>query len=97
MNVGASRLNVHVVALSRTKDGWSPVDTFDIQVKGGNILPPVGPAGLAVNAARDTRLGLSADAKKLAGRISKKLTQDMRARTVQPTLPPAAIALASNK
>jgi hypothetical protein len=80
MNVGASRLNVHVVALTRTKDGWSSVDTFDIQVKGGNILPPIGPAGLALNAARDTRLGLSADGKKLADRILKKLSKDVNTR-----------------
>jgi hypothetical protein len=80
MNVGASRLGVHVVALSKTEDGWSPVDTFDIQVKGGNPLPPLGPAVLAVHAVRDTHQGLSADAKKLADRILKRLSQDRRVR-----------------
>ena len=80
MYVGASHLGAHVVALSKTKDGWSPVDTFDIQVKGGDPLPPLGPAVLAVHAVRDTHQGLSADAKKLADRILKKLSQDSRAR-----------------
>jgi len=80
MNVGASHLGVHVVALTRTKDGWSPMDTFDIQVKGGDVLPPIGPVGLAVHAARDTQQTLSADAKKLADHILKKLFQDMKAR-----------------
>ena len=79
MNVGASRLSVHVVALSKTKDGWSPVDTFDMQVKGGDLLPPLGPVGLAVHAARDTRQSLSADAPKLADHILKKLSKDMKA------------------
>jgi hypothetical protein len=80
MNAGASHLAVHVVALTRTKDGWSPMDTFDIQVKGGDVLPPIGPMGLAVHAARDTQQTLSADAKKLADHILKKLSQDMKSR-----------------
>jgi hypothetical protein len=80
MNVGASHLGVHVVALSRTKDGFSPVDTFDIQVKGGDALPPFGAAGLAVHAARDRHQNLSGDAKKLADQILKKLSQDTKAR-----------------
>jgi hypothetical protein len=80
MNVGASHLNVHVVALSKTKDGWSPVDSFDIQVKGGDVLPPLGPAGMAVHVARDTQQSLSADAKKVADHILKKLSQDTKAR-----------------
>ena len=32
MNVGASHLGVHIVALSRTNDGWAPMDTFDVKV-----------------------------------------------------------------
>lgn len=80
MNVGASHLGVHVVALTRTKNGWSPMDTFDIQVKGGDVLPPLGPAGLAVHAAKDPQQTLSVDAKKLADHILKKLSQDMKSR-----------------
>lgn len=80
MNVGASHLAVHVVALTRTKDGWSPMDTFDIQVKGGDVLPPIGPMGLAVHAAKDTQQTLSADAKRLSDHILKKLSQDMKSR-----------------
>jgi hypothetical protein len=80
MNVGASHLDVHVVALSKTKDGWSPVDNFDIQVKGADVLPPLGPVGMAVHAARDTQQGLSADAKKVADQILKKLSQNPKAR-----------------
>jgi len=80
MNVGASHLGVHVVALTRTKDGWNPMDSFEIQVKGGDLLPPIGPIGLAVHAARDTQQTLAADAKKLADHILKKLSEDMKSR-----------------
>jgi hypothetical protein len=80
MNVGASHLDVHVVALSKTKDGWSPVNTFDIQVKGGDALPPLGAVGLAVNATKDSHQNLSGDANKVADRIVKKLSKDMNAR-----------------
>ena len=80
MNVGASHLNAHVVALSKTKDGWSPVDSFDVQVKGGDVLPPLGPVGMAVHAARDTQQSLSSDGKKVADQILKKLSQNTKAR-----------------
>ncbi|WP_446743076.1 DUF4410 domain-containing protein [Silvibacterium acidisoli] len=78
MGLGTSHLNVHVVALTRTRNGWSPYDTFDIQVKGGSLLPPLGPVGLAVHAARDTQQTLSADARKLADKILKQLKKDVR-------------------
>jgi len=80
MNVGASHLNVHVVAFSKTRDGWNPIDNFDIQVKGGDVLPPLGPAGLAWHAARDSQQTLTGDAKKLADQILKRLTEDTKAR-----------------
>src|SRR5262249_48177085 len=79
MNLGASHLGVHIVALSRTDDGWAPMDTFDVKVKGGNLLPPPGPIGVAAYAVRDTRQGLSTEAKKLADHVVKKLTKDMKA------------------
>jgi hypothetical protein len=80
LNLGASHLGVHVVVLSRTKDGWDPKDTFDVQVKSGDILPPLGPIGLAAHAARDTRQTLSEDAKKVADKVLKQLAKDMKAR-----------------
>lgn len=82
MNVGASRLAVHVVILSKTARGTSLVDTFDIKVKGGNLLPPLGPVALGVHVAMGFRQTLSADAKKLAGQILKKYAKDMKTREV---------------
>lgn len=80
MGLGSSHLNVHVVAFSRVKDGWTPVDTFDIRVKGAMLFPPLGPVGLAVHVARDTQQTLSADAKQLADKILKRLAKDMKAK-----------------
>ena len=80
MNVGASHLAVHVVVVSKTKDGWTPVDAFDMQVKGGDLLPPLGPMGLAVHLVRDTHQSLSSDSKKLADHIVKKVSHDMKVR-----------------
>jgi hypothetical protein len=82
MNVGASRLAVHVVILSKTIHGTSLVDTFEIKVKGGNLLPPLGPVALGVHVAMGFRQTLSADARKLAGQILKKYAKDMKAREV---------------
>jgi hypothetical protein len=73
MNVGASRLSAHVVIFSKAETGFTPVDAFDLQVKGGSVLPPLGPIGLAAHAARQPSQTLSADARKLAGQIVKKL------------------------
>lgn len=80
MGVGASHLDVHVVVLSKGSAGWNPIDTFDIHVKGGSLLPPLGPMGLAMHAVRDTHQNLPADAKKLADKILKQLAKDMKAR-----------------
>ena len=80
MGLGSSHLNAHVVALSRVKDGWKTVDTFDIRIKGGILFPPFGTVGLAVHMARDTQQTLSADAKKLADKILKRLATDMKAK-----------------
>jgi hypothetical protein len=78
MNVGASRLAVHVIAQTKTRDGWHPVDTFDMQVKGGDLLPPLGPVGFAVHAIRDPHQNLTSDGTRLADRILKKLSKDTR-------------------
>jgi hypothetical protein len=78
LGLGASRLYAHVVVLSRSETGFTPVDSFDLQVKGRLILPPVGPAGVAIHAARQPQKTLSADAKKLAREVVKKLDTDMQ-------------------
>jgi Domain of unknown function (DUF4410) len=80
MGVGSSMLSVHVIALRKTEDGFHPFDDFALEVKGGDMLPPLGPAGLAVHAVRDRRQSLSADAGKIADKILKKIASDQKAK-----------------
>ena len=77
---GASRIGAHVVVLSKTETGFALMNSFDVQAKARNILPPIGAVGLAVHAAKAPRQTLSADAEKLAGQIVKKLTEPETAR-----------------
>lgn len=77
-NLGASRLNAHVVFLSKGETGFTPVTSFDLKVKGRILLPPLGPYGVAVHAVRQPRLTLSADARKLARQVAKRLQNDMQ-------------------
>ena len=79
-NVGSSHLSVHVIALRKTQDGFHAFDDFALDVKGGDLLPPLGPIGLAVHAARDRRQTLSADAGKIADKILKKIAADTKAK-----------------
>ena len=73
MGLGSSRLAAHVVLSRQTGNGLVPVGAFDVAVKGGNLLPPLGPAGLAVHAAKEVRQTMDAQAKKLAGQVVKQL------------------------
>lgn len=88
MNLGASRIGAHVVVLSKTQTGFNPIDGFDIQVKGGDPLPPIGPIGLAIHAAREPGQTLPADGKKLADQILKKLGKDTTVSKSAYVIPP---------
>ena len=67
LDVGESRLGAHIVFLSKGETGVTPLDSFDLQVKG------TWATGLAVDAAEQPRESLRADGRKLANRIVKKL------------------------
>jgi hypothetical protein len=75
---GASRLNAHVVVLSKADTSLVTVDSFDLHVKGRIVLPPAGPAGIVVHAARQPSQTLSADARKLADQVVKRLDDSMK-------------------
>ena len=75
LNYGASHLEAHIVVLSKTENGWHTEDSFDIRVKGGDLLPALGPIGLAVHAVEDTQQSLSADAKKMASEVLKRMAR----------------------
>ena len=79
MNLGTSYLAAHVRILSETRSGLVPLDEFDVKTKGGKVLPPIGPIGLAAHAASERKETLSADAKKLADQILKRVANTMKA------------------
>ena len=79
LNLGASHLEAHVKVVLKTEDGFVPVDEFDVESKGRMLLPPIGPIGLATDVAAEPRETLSADARKLADKLSKKLAKTMKA------------------
>src|SRR5258707_3791685 len=62
MNLGTSYLAAHVRILSEMRSGLVGLDEFDVQAKGGKVLPPIGPIRLAAHAASERRETLSADA-----------------------------------
>jgi hypothetical protein len=73
MNMGTSHLGAHVIAKIKTADGVVVYKEFDAVAKGGKILPPIGPVGVATHAAAERRETLSADAKRLADDIVSQL------------------------
>jgi hypothetical protein len=75
MNIGASHLGAHVVAKIKTPDGLVTYKEFEAVAKGGKMLPPLGPVGVATHAAAERRETLTADAKHLADDIAKNLAQ----------------------
>ncbi len=64
-------------AAERMTEGESHVvQEFDVSVKGGTLLPPLGPIGLVTHALREMRETLTADAKRLADEVLRTLEKD---------------------
>lgn len=76
MGLGASHITAHIRIYSVTANGTAPLEEYEVGVKGSKVLPPLGPAGLALNAASERRETLQADAKRLARAILKGMKQD---------------------
>jgi hypothetical protein len=70
--LGSSHLSAHVRVMLQTKTALTPLQEFDVSVKAGNLLPPLGPAGVVLHGVKEARQTLNADAKKLADQILKK-------------------------
>jgi hypothetical protein len=71
--MGASHLDAHVQILSRGAVGLEPLQTFDVKTRGGNLLPPLSPMGLAMRAATLSSKTLKANPPKLAYQIARKV------------------------
>jgi hypothetical protein len=76
--LGSSHLSAHVRVMLQTKTALAPLQEFDVSVKAGNLLPPLGAAGVVIHAATETRQTLNADTKKLADQIVKKFAQNRK-------------------
>jgi len=73
MNLGASRLDAHIIIYRKSNSGLVQVEDTTLVTKGRMILPPLGPVGLATHALAEHRETLSADAKKLGDKIAKRI------------------------
>lgn len=76
MGLGASHITAHIRIYSVTTNGTAPLEEYEVSVKGSKALPPLGPAGLALNAVSERRETLQADAKRLAREILKRMKQN---------------------
>jgi hypothetical protein len=76
--LGSSHLSAHVRVMLQTKTALAPLQEFDVSVKAGNLLPPLGAAGVVIHAAMETRQTLNSDTKKLADQIVKKFAQNRK-------------------
>jgi hypothetical protein len=77
-DLGSSQLSAHVRVMLQTNTRLTPLQEFDVSVKAGNILPPLGAAGLFAHVVKERKQTLNADAKKLADQILKKFKENSK-------------------
>jgi Domain of unknown function (DUF4410) len=77
-DLGSSQLSAHVRVMLQTSTRLAPLQEFDVSVKAGNMLPPLGPAGLLAHGVKERKQTLNADAKKLADQILKKFKENSK-------------------
>ena len=78
LGFGASRLGAHIVFLSKTERGFTPIDSFDLKLKGRNLFPPGASTAVVQAAVMERRQNLPALARKLASRVVKRLDSDLK-------------------
>jgi hypothetical protein len=76
--LGASRLYAHVILLSKTESGFTHMDSFDLKMRGRNLLPPGISTAVIQAAFMERRQKLPALARKLADRVVKRLDGDLK-------------------
>ena len=77
-DLGSSQLSAHVRVMLQTNTRLTPLQEFDVSVKAGNMLPPLGAAGLFAHVVKERKQTLNADAKKLADQILKKFKENSK-------------------
>jgi hypothetical protein len=78
LGLGSSQLSAHVRVMLQTNTRLTPLQEFDVSVKAGNILPPLGPGGLVAYGLKERKQTLNADASKLADQILKKFKENSK-------------------
>ncbi len=73
LGLGASHLVAHVVFLSKTESGFTPIDSFDLKLKGRNLFPPGASTAVVQAAVMERRQNLQGLARKLADKVVKRL------------------------
>ena len=78
LGLGASRLSAHIALLSKTERGFTPIDSFDIKLKGRNLFPPGASTAVIQATIMERRQNLQGLARKLADRVVKRLDNDLK-------------------
>ena len=78
LGLGASHLVAHVVLLSKTESGFTPIDSFDLKLKGRNLFPPGASTAVVQAAVMERRQNLQGLARKLADKVVKRLDGDLK-------------------
>jgi hypothetical protein len=78
LGLGASHLFAHIVLLSKTERGFTPIDSFDLKLKGRNLFPPGASTAIVQAAIMEKRQNLQGLARKLADKVVKRLDGDLK-------------------
>ncbi|MBV9929194.1 MAG: DUF4410 domain-containing protein [Acidobacteria bacterium] len=78
LGFGASHLGAHVVLLSKTEGGFTLIDSFDLKLKGRNLLPPGASTAVVQATIMEKRQNLQGLARKLADGVVKRLDEDRK-------------------
>ena len=78
LGLGASHLAARIVLLSKTEGGFTPVDSFDLKLKGRNLFPPGASTAVVQAAVMERRQNLQGLARKLANKVVKRLESALK-------------------
>jgi hypothetical protein len=88
LGFGASHLGAHVVLLSKTESGFTPIDSFDLKLKGRNLFPPGASTAVVQATIMEKRQNLQGLARKLADGVVKRLDDDLKQPRLTAKAPP---------
>jgi hypothetical protein len=78
LGLGASHLDAHIVLFSKTESGFTPIDSFDLKLKGRNLFPPGASTAVVQAVVMEKRQNLQGLARKLADKVVKRIDGDLK-------------------